>query len=212
MALAEIPAPNQIPTIDAKSVNRKNFTKTPQVTVRNTHGIAFTIYSFGNRPAQNVQHLPSDQYANSADAYCPLPMPCHTATGATGTVIVGIGAAGFSHHRLVSTSFASCTPIAAFYRDGKIALYHANSAPERDVRRQQLLSAGPTDIFVVTRPGEGHQMLAQSAQALDIIQHAPRLCNVHIVEVPRQLLAIEVTPGRLAIYQMALFGRAHRPA
>lgn len=84
-----------------------------------------------------------------------------------------------------------------------MALYHASSAATDDEKRNELLSRRPADLFVITKAGEGRHLLRQSAQAISIIENAPAGCNVHIVEVPWCVLAVEVFPGTLDIYQMS---------
>ncbi len=189
-------------SVSASEVGRPAITEIPRSRLDNTHGVDFSLHSYGNPPKQRVDCLKADHYRNDPNARAQLPDIGETGLLSNGGKIVGISGVGFDKNRLISHSFSSCTPIIAFYSNGDIGLYHASSAARDDDKRQELLDKNPTDVFVVTKPENGSHRQRQSAHAIDLITDKPSGCNVHIVEVPRSTLAIEATPSRLAIFQM----------
>ena len=165
----------------------------------NTHGYDFTVYSFGEKPRQNIS-LSNDFYKSRGDFL--LPEPGGVVRDVSGGFAVGIGGVDFTSTYAQSHSFTSCTPIVAFYDSGVTALYHAASAAPDDEIRQEILKRNPRDVFVIAKKGDGQHTLRQSAHALDILNCVISNINLHIVEVQRSTLSVKATYGSLEITLM----------
>ena len=191
---------NAVPTLDI-AASQRSFDVHPNYTTENGN---LTVYSYGNQSPINVELRSPDQYRDSDFADCELPSACKTQKISDGTLIIGVGAVGRSTTAVVSNSFASCTPIVARFSDGSVGMYHAAFSPLNDLQRSQLLKAKPTDIFVITKDGQGAHVGRQTAQAIDTVQQAPPGTNVHIVTVPRATLAVEARPDRITIFSTTI--------
>lgn len=189
-----------IESIDAAGVNRNGITKTPLIIKLNTHGDDFKIYSFGEKPRQNISF--ANKFYRSNGSFS-LPEHGSAVTDVNGGSAIGIGGVAYTSKFAQSHSFSSCTPIVAFYDSGVTALYHAASAAPDDEIRQAMLEKNPRDVFIITKTGHGQHTLRQSAHALDILNYeTSKNINIHIVEVKRSTLSVKASYGSLEITSM----------
>jgi hypothetical protein len=168
-----------------------------------------SVFSFGSAPSIPITWNSYTHYANSRHANEPLPETNTSSSLNDGAIVVGIGAACRSKSALRSHSFGPCTPMAAVYADGTVGLYHAMSAAENDPHRAMLIDKKPTDIFVITKDGVGPHAAKQTAQVIDTVNQAHPDTSVHVVTLPRHVLALEVTPNEISVSPMAF---AHQKA
>ena len=172
----------------------------------NTYGLDFTVDSFRSKPSQTVRLLTPAEYRDTEHAYYGLPEDGEIEAMENGGTAVGISAVGFDSNKLISNSFQSCVPIAAFYPDGKMGLYHAGSAPVEDRNRQSLIDRKPTDVFIVFKGGNEDGVAKYTPKETFPVSMLLRdknlQYNLHIVKVPCSQLAIEVSSGTLEISQM----------
>jgi len=151
--------------------------------------LGFTVYSFSWPGAQQVECLKV-----SGD---PL-RQCAQMRESGSATVVEIGETRSSSRRLFSDSFRSCTPVLAFYGDGRMLLHHS-AAFDTDTL-DGLLRENPTDVYVVARTGRAATFPRQGANAAYVVNHAPTATNVHIVEVADTTIAVDVRPGNISIW------------
>jgi hypothetical protein len=174
------------------------------------HQMGFTVYSFGQRPTQNIKCIEKRSESNSFAEIAKMRDVKHVEPGDTES----------GKTRLFSGGFVNCTPVIAFYGNGDVAMHHSaryasvlpSPSEEGSTNTEHLDPAHldalldhpefgrPTDLFVVAREGKQNQYTRQSGNSIYAVNHAQDGTSVHVIQVPPRIIAVDVTPGNLDVW------------